>query len=696
YKEVIKKDFETVKGKKEKSRSLALKVKREVSDEDSSSSDSKDEEYAMAVKEFKKFFKRRGRFVRQTRGDRKTFQRSRNDGYGKSKRKCFRCGNPNHLIGECSKPPKNNDQKAFIGGAWSDNGEDEVEKIKDETCLVAQAPDEICLVINLEPNEWIKDSGCSKHMAGNQKLFSSYKAYNGGNVIFGSNLRGKMIGPRVFRKIVEKRVAKAIEEYEKTRADSNNTGGSGYQQILGGTVCTFASASFEGRCAKPGGTEILQQSFHGLALMCHEFGAYEKKKRLKGVEGKAFQGQYSATSSKCPKAGNQQNDGARGRAYVVVENPQQNPNVVTGTFLLNDHYACILFDSGAEKSFVSSAFTHFINIAPATLNTSYEVELADGKVVSTNTILRSCTLVLRFVVFLLRMARFLSSRERPEKDHAVSLACIKADEKKLDDIRASPVVRSPYRLAPSEMLELSNQLKELQEKGFIRPSLRLHGEHQYLCQEEDGRNYANALVFSTPDGPSTLWVSCDAFKNKLVLEGADRGGIVLAYAVKDNLYWWAWYCRETLPSTLADVLRCLRLKLEHQKPSGISSTEIPEWKWEKITMDFVTKTVMVDSCHTYGMLLEALGTKTDMSTTYPPSAAVMSEVTIQTGGICFKLVLWILVAVGILIFHCWLSFIIITVTTREHKVRTFEALAGGGGCRPHDMDEVGECRLFGP
>ncbi|GJX87905.1 hypothetical protein Tco_0339919 [Tanacetum coccineum] len=105
---------------------------------------------------------------------------------------------------------------------------------------------------------------------------------------------------------------------------------------------------------------------------------------------------------------------------------------------------------------------------------------------------------------------------------------------------------------------------------------------------------------------------------------------------------------------------------------------------------------MVDSCHTYGMLLEALGTKTDMSTTYPPSAAVMSEVTIQTGGICFKLVLWILVAVGILIFHCWLSFIIITVTTREHKVRTFEALAGGGGCRPHDMDEVGECRLFGP
>ncbi|GJW92197.1 retrovirus-related pol polyprotein from transposon TNT 1-94 [Tanacetum coccineum] len=53
---------------------------------------------------------------------------------------------------------------------------------------------EICLGVNLEPDEWIKDSGCSKHMTGNRKLFSSYKAYNGGNVIFGSNLRGNIIG----------------------------------------------------------------------------------------------------------------------------------------------------------------------------------------------------------------------------------------------------------------------------------------------------------------------------------------------------------------------------------------------------------------------------------------------------------------------------------------------------------------------
>ncbi|GKA62374.1 retrovirus-related pol polyprotein from transposon TNT 1-94 [Tanacetum coccineum] len=151
---IIKKDSEMVKGKREQNRSLALKANKESSDEDSLTSDSEDEEYAMAVKEFKKFFKRRGGFVRQPRDERMSFQRSRND------KKC---------------------------------GEDEKEKAKDETCLVAQASNEICLGINLEPDEWIKDSGCSKHMTGNRKLFSTYKAYNRGNVIFESNLRGNIV-----------------------------------------------------------------------------------------------------------------------------------------------------------------------------------------------------------------------------------------------------------------------------------------------------------------------------------------------------------------------------------------------------------------------------------------------------------------------------------------------------------------------
>ncbi|GJV45680.1 retrovirus-related pol polyprotein from transposon TNT 1-94 [Tanacetum coccineum] len=144
----------------------------------------------MAVRDFKKFFKRRGRFVRQPRNDKKTFQRSRDDKNRKSDRKCFRCGDPNHLIRECPKLAKDKNQRALIGGSWSDSGEEDDEKAKDETCLVDQASNEICLGVDLEPDEWIKDIGCSKHMTGNRKLFSSYKAYNRGNVIFGSNLRG--------------------------------------------------------------------------------------------------------------------------------------------------------------------------------------------------------------------------------------------------------------------------------------------------------------------------------------------------------------------------------------------------------------------------------------------------------------------------------------------------------------------------
>ncbi|GJU25436.1 retrovirus-related pol polyprotein from transposon TNT 1-94 [Tanacetum coccineum] len=190
---IMKKDSEIVKPKV-KRKSITLKAKKESSDEECSTSGSEDEEYVMAVRDFKKFFKRRGRFVRQPRNDKKTFQKRHDDKNGKSNRKCFRCGDLNHLIGECTKPPKDKNQRAFVRGSWSDSGEEDDEKVKDETCLVAHASSEICLRVDLELDEWIKDNGFSKHMKGNRKLFSTYKAYNRGNVIFGSNLHGNIIG----------------------------------------------------------------------------------------------------------------------------------------------------------------------------------------------------------------------------------------------------------------------------------------------------------------------------------------------------------------------------------------------------------------------------------------------------------------------------------------------------------------------
>ncbi|GJR21383.1 zf-CCHC domain-containing protein [Tanacetum coccineum] len=109
---IIKKDSEIVKAKVER-KYFALKAKKESSDEECSPSSGEDEEYAMAVRDFKKFFKRRGRFVRQPRNDKKTFQRSRDDKNSKSERKCFRCEDPSHLIRECPKPPRDCNNRQF-------------------------------------------------------------------------------------------------------------------------------------------------------------------------------------------------------------------------------------------------------------------------------------------------------------------------------------------------------------------------------------------------------------------------------------------------------------------------------------------------------------------------------------------------------------------------------------------------------
>ncbi|GJV55583.1 zf-CCHC domain-containing protein [Tanacetum coccineum] len=132
-----------VKGKREQNRSLALKAKKESSDEDSSTSDSEDEEYAMALRDFKNFFKRQGRFIRQAHNERKSSQRSKDDKNGKGERKCFKCGDPNHLIGECPKLSRNYNQRAFVKGSWSDSDEDEDERTKDKKCLMAKASNEV-------------------------------------------------------------------------------------------------------------------------------------------------------------------------------------------------------------------------------------------------------------------------------------------------------------------------------------------------------------------------------------------------------------------------------------------------------------------------------------------------------------------------------------------------------------------------
>nr|GEV87233.1 hypothetical protein [Tanacetum cinerariifolium]GEV87234.1 hypothetical protein [Tanacetum cinerariifolium] len=103
-------------------------------------------------------------------------------------------------------------------------------------------------------------------------------------------------------------------------------------------------------------------------------------------------GERGHKSNKCLKKNNHQGRNVIGRAYAMRE-VEQNPdlNVVTGKFLLNNCYARVLFDS-RSNSFVNTSFSHLIDIEPVRQNTSYEVELADGRIVSPNTVLKGCIL----------------------------------------------------------------------------------------------------------------------------------------------------------------------------------------------------------------------------------------------------------------------------------------------------------------
>ncbi|GJW87907.1 putative reverse transcriptase domain-containing protein [Tanacetum coccineum] len=206
-------------------------------------------------------------------------------------------------------------------------------------------------------------------------------------------------------------------------------------------------------------------------------------------------------------------------------------NIMTSTFFLNNRYASILFDTGADRSFVSTAFSSQNNIMPFTLDHYYDVELADGSIIGLNTILRGCTLNLLNHPFNINLMpielgsfdaiignetrlNIISCTKTQKyllKGCPIFLAHVttketkeKSKKKRLEDVPivrdvpdvfpedlsglpptrqvefqidlvpgAAPVARAPYRLAPFEMKELSKQLKELSDKGFIRPSSSL-------------------------------------------------------------------------------------------------------------------------------------------------------------------------------------------------------------------------------
>ncbi|KAJ9536325.1 hypothetical protein OSB04_un000505 [Centaurea solstitialis] len=227
------------------------------------------------------------------------------------------------------------------------------------------------------------------------------------------------------------------------------------------------------------------------------------------------------------------------RVFVIgAEEAKQNPDMVTGTFLLNNYPAFVLFGSGADKSYVSLEFRPKTNRKSQNLREEHIIEYSNGELVRANKVVRKCTLGLSgkdFSIDLIpieigsldiivgmdwmsnhraticcaekivrlalpdggvleehgekpkrdiKLVSFMKMRSHLRKEGVAFMAHVvdkKAKEKQIQ----SPIAKSPYRLAPSEMQELSSQLQEMLDKGFIRPSSSPLGAPVLFVKEKD-------------------------------------------------------------------------------------------------------------------------------------------------------------------------------------------------------------------
>ncbi|GKB78355.1 putative reverse transcriptase domain-containing protein [Tanacetum coccineum] len=164
-------------------------------------------------------------------------------------------------------------------------------------------------------------------------------------------------------------------------------------------------------------------------------------------------GEQGYIRNHCPKKNKPQGGNASGRAYVIKDADKQGPNVVTDTFLLNNRYASVLFDLGFDKSFVNTRCSHLIDINPDKLDASYEVELANRKVVSTNTMMDWLADREAVIVCGKKVVR-IPCRNKTlivEGDKGPS-RLKKSKEKHLEDV---PIIRDFPKVFPDDLSRLS-------------------------------------------------------------------------------------------------------------------------------------------------------------------------------------------------------------------------------------------------
>ncbi|GJR50443.1 putative reverse transcriptase domain-containing protein [Tanacetum coccineum] len=218
---------------------------------------------------------------------------------------------------------------------------------------------------------------------------------------------------------IAERQAENKRKFENTSRNSQNqqqqqikrqntgrayTAGSGDKKQYGGSrpLCSKCNYHHDGPCAP----KCYKCNKYGhIARDCRGTGNANNNNNQKGTgsgqKPTCFEcGAQGHFKKDCPRMknnkgnrGNQAgNDRAPAKVYVVGNAGANPDNVVAGTFLLNNRYAYILFDTGADRSFVSTAFSSQIDITPSTLDHYYDVELADGRIIGLNTILKGCTL----------------------------------------------------------------------------------------------------------------------------------------------------------------------------------------------------------------------------------------------------------------------------------------------------------------
>ncbi|GJX23249.1 putative reverse transcriptase domain-containing protein [Tanacetum coccineum] len=315
--------------------------------------------------------------------------------------------------------------------------------------------------------------------------------------------------------------------------------------------------------------------------------------------------------------GNNDNQ-VRGRAFMLgAEEAHQDPNIVTGTFTLNNHYATTLFDSGADYSFISTTLIPLLGIEPSDLGFSYEIEIASRQLVEIDKVIKGCKLEIKDHVFDINLIPFgygsfdviigmdwLSNHKaeiichekvvrillrddkvlrviggRPDEKVRLIMSA-KAKEQKQeeivvvrdfpevfpDDLSGLPpsreikfrielvleailVMKSLYRLAPSEMEELSGQLKELQDKELNKLTIKnryplpriddlfdkLQGS-QYFSKIDLRSGYHQLIVHEDDIPKTTFRTRYRYFEFTTQEEHEVHLGLVLELLKKEKLY----------------------------------------------------------------------------------------------------------------------------------------------------------------